>query len=267
MQFETTLAHSTVRLEVTKDDGRLIRGTGFLVRWVAPHNPVLSYVMCVTNRHLLAGAQRLSVAVTFCTSDGGPDYGNGTKVDILDIGKIALFHPNSQIDLAAFSFSAVLNSADHFGRKVFFRMVNRGDIPTDQVYSILGVADDILMVGYPDGLFDSHNNMPIVRRGITATTPALKFNSRPEFVVDVAVFPGSSGSPVWLNQPMGYEVAGTIHLGSSRRLLIGVLYAGYGTSADGEILPQAIPTIAKAASMMHLGFCIRASEIACLTRR
>ncbi len=53
------------------------------------------------------------------------------------------------------------------------------------------------MVGYPVGLWDSVNNMPILRRGSTATLLDWTYEGRQEFVIDAACFPGSSGSPVF----------------------------------------------------------------------
>lgn len=60
------------------------------------------------------------------------------------------------------------------------------------------------MIGYPNGLWDSVNNMPIVRRGTMATNISLNHNDKREFVIDAACFPGSSGSPVVLFNKGGY---------------------------------------------------------------
>jgi len=44
------------------------------------------------------------------------------------------------------------------------------------------------MIGYPSGLWDTKNNLPIVRKGITATTPYFDYNGKREFLVDIAAF-------------------------------------------------------------------------------
>jgi hypothetical protein len=72
-------------------------------------------------------------------------------------------------------------------------------------------GDDVLILGYPDGIHDSTRRDPIVRKGTLATDPSLDFsfpkhlidnwrlpNSIPGFLVDGNVFPGSSGSLVFL---------------------------------------------------------------------
>ena len=54
------------------------------------------------------------------------------------------------------------------------------------------------MIGYPDGIWDSVNNLPVIRKGITATHPHISWNGKTEFLTDIASFPGSSGSPYFL---------------------------------------------------------------------
>ncbi len=44
------------------------------------------------------------------------------------------------------------------------------------------------MIGYPNGIWDEANNMPIIRRGITATHPNFNYNGKPEFMIDAACF-------------------------------------------------------------------------------
>lgn len=52
------------------------------------------------------------------------------------------------------------------------------------------------MIGYPLSLIDKKNNLPIVRKGVIATTPTVDFNEDHGFLVDITCQQGSSGSPV-----------------------------------------------------------------------
>jgi len=57
------------------------------------------------------------------------------------------------------------------------------------------------MIGYPNGLWDHVNNLPLIRRGITASHPGVDYqiegqNGPGVTVIDMACFPDSSGSPV-----------------------------------------------------------------------
>ena len=70
-------------------------------------------------------------------------------------------------------------------------------VATPDSINNLDAVEEVLFIGYPDGLYDSVNLTPVVRRGITATPVQLDFEGQPAFLVDAAVFPGSSGSPVF----------------------------------------------------------------------
>jgi hypothetical protein len=68
--------------------------------------------------------------------------------------------------------------------------------PAQQHLDGLFAIEDVTMVGCPYGYWDSVHGFPIFRRGITASHPAIDHNGKPEGLVDVASFPGSSGSPI-----------------------------------------------------------------------
>lgn len=263
MNVEQQLSHLTTRLLVQKSNGPHT-GTGFFVAFDLGNDR--SKIFCVTNRHVLSGAQVCSMPFTFADDTDKPKFGNGATINIPDIAQSTIFHPNGAIDLAAIPMHGVFNQMLERGLNPYFRALNRQDIPDSSFFADLNVTDDVLMVGYPNGLFDQHNNLPIVRRGITATSPALDFNGKSEFVIDCACFPGSSGSPIFLHQPMGHRTKeGGIVVGGGRTILIGVLYAGPQLSVRGEIVARTIPTSqqvgVESMTMMHLGFCIRSTEL------
>jgi hypothetical protein len=103
--------------------------------------------------------------------------------------------------------------------------------------------EDITMIGYPNGIWDSVNNLPVIRRGTTATPPYVDWNGKSEFLTDIASFPGSSGSPVFLcNIGSFTDRTGGVHLGQTRLHLLGVHYAGALHTATGEIQIVTAPT-------------------------
>ena len=121
------------------------------------------------------------------------------------------------------------------------------------------------MLGCPSGLFDEVNNLPIARRGITATPlPTYSYNGKAEFLVDIACFPGSSGSPIFTypkEVPAGPQPSGTF----PGFFLIGILYAGPTISQTGEIVLTEQPNFTLE-SMMHLGLAIRSPAMLELDR-
>ena len=45
----------------------------------------------------------------------------------------------------------------------------------------LDFAEEVLVIGYPNALWDEANNLPLFSKGIASTHPAKDFNSKPEF--------------------------------------------------------------------------------------
>jgi len=64
--------------------------------------------------------------------------------------------------------------------------------------------------------------LPIIRQGITATPIWNQFNGENVFLIDAGVFPGSSGSPVFIYNHGSYPTKDGIAIGN-RLLFIGVI--------------------------------------------
>ena len=120
------------------------------------------------------------------------------------------------------------------------------------------------MVGYPNGLWDAVNNMPIFRKGSTATHPNFDYNGKKEFLIDIAAFPGSSGSPVMIFNQGGYQdKKGNVFMGKDRVILLGVLYAGLQHTATGEIIisPNLQNPVALSKIPNNIGIVLKAERI------
>jgi len=108
--------------------------------------------------------------------------------------------------------------------------------------------------------------VPVMRRGITATPPYLDFMGKQEFLIDASIFPGSSGSPVFLfNQGTWVLRNGNTNAGGFRIQLLGIVYAVALHKTNGEIVIAPAPTQARPMAVTpipnNLGLCIRASRI------
>ena len=131
----------------------------------------------------------------------------------------------------------------------------------------LSALEELVMVGYPIGLSDTRNNYPIFRKGYTSAHPAVDFNDDGIGLVDMACFPGSSGSPIFILNEGGYrDKRGNSYFGRSRILLLGILYAGPQYDARGEIVVKTIPTSKQVVEsntsiMTNLGYYIKAEEL------
>lgn len=106
--------------------------------------------------------------------------------------------------------------------QLFFKAVSYDMLATFEE-SELSVAQNINFIGYPDNRFDELNNLPLIRTGIIASHPRLDFNGGPVFIIDAQVFPGSSGSPVYIDLTYENIKNGEIVLGARNIKLLGVV--------------------------------------------
>jgi hypothetical protein len=154
--------------------------------------------------------------------------------------------------------------------KAFYRALDPRIIPSEQQLEELSAVEEILMIGYPNGLWDAVNNYPLIRRGITASHPAVDFDVEgvATTVIDAACFPGSSGSPVLLHNAGTYsDKKGNTTVGT-RTMFLGVLFSGPVMQADGKIVIRDIPTalgpVPQISLMLNLGYIVKSKELAAL---
>jgi hypothetical protein len=175
-------------------------------------------------------------------------------------------HPDHNVDLCAMPFQPILSEAETQGKSIFYYPIDNSFILSKADLEELSAVEEVLMIGYPNGLWDDVNNLPLIRRGTTATHPAVDFQGKSTNVIDVACFPGSSGSPVLIvNEGGTYTTKSGTFTGYPRVVLLGVLFSGPFITAQGEIVIETIPTSQQPISltrlMIHLGYIVQAKEI------
>lgn len=255
------LPHTTSRIVAARADGSTSVGTGFFF-----NTPVKGGQMTLlfTNKHVLKNASSARVFFSRAGSDGNAQFGQFNSWNVEDIGNVTVGHPDDDVDLMAFPVGGILNEMTKEGTPAFFRAFDATQIPSDDVISELTAIEDVLMIGYPTGLWDQANNLPIIRRGITATPYARDYDGKAEFMIDCACFPGSSGSPVMIANQGSYATDGALVLGT-RLLLLGLLWGGPQYSAQGEIVAKPVPTavvpVAVSKIPTNLGYCVKSRRI------
>lgn len=265
------LAHSTVRIECEYEDGTKGTGTGFFFRFLenpenGQHIPVV-----ITNKHVVkdpkhGDAKKGRLIMTIANEDNTPNNRDHFQVYYENFRESWRFHPDDDVDLCAMPIAPFLEGAKTKNKKLFFIALDHKLIPSGAQLEELSGLEEILMVGYPNGIWDSINNKPIYRKGVTATHPNLDYNGKKEFLIDAACFPGSSGSPVFIFNEGGYRnKKGNTYMGTSRILLLGVLYAGPQHTASGEIRIIDVPVSQKPIVLStipnNLGIIIKAERI------
>lgn len=95
------------------------------------------------------------------------------------------------------------------------------------------------MIGYPNGIIDQKNNLPIVRKGITATSYYTDFNGNKQFLADISCYPGSSGSPILvLQEGISKNKYGNISIGTSKLKLLGINSGVFLNTITGDLITQ-----------------------------
>jgi hypothetical protein len=154
-------------------------------------------------------------------------------------------HPDPNVDLCVCTFADLITNLPVPSDALLWTRIQDRLLPSNEDLESLSSVEDVVMVGYPVGPWDSVNNKPIFRKGITATHPNLPYNGKREFLIDIAAFPGSSGSPVFVyregfrvNNSNGQQVTGK----KGYFFFIGILYAGPMYNAQGQIEVRPVPT-------------------------
>lgn len=262
------LCFSTVRIETTSYEGFSYSGTGFFFNLSIDDKTIVP--LLVTNEHVVKGMNQGKFVMSECDENDNPIYTEHVVINIEEnFEEKWISHPDSEIDLCVMPVNSIIQSSQkELGKRFFYRIFDNTIIPTIQQLQDVDIAEDILMIGYPNGLWDAVNNMPIVRRGITATDVKLNHNGKREFVIDAACFPGSSGSPIILFNKGGYtdKKKGNLNWGGGRLLLLGILYAGPQLTVSGDIKIVTIPDVQeKALSISHipnnLGYIIKSETL------
>ncbi len=261
---KNVLDGTTILIETTTAEGKS-RGTGFM--FAIQTLPDEAAPLLITNKHVINSATSIKLKISLSSPAdrlkkiGVAEYTLSTGLD-----SIVLNHPSSDIDLAAINIATILNDLTESGYQGYGTMFAESDLPTEEIFGSLGLADEIVMIGYPTGLSDEKHNLPIVRQGTLASDPRIDFNGHRHFLIDCACFPGSSGSPIVLKRCTYSSIDSgftTFHQRPSK--LLGILYAGPTHTSKGTIviskIPGSLDDYTEVSQMINLGYVIPSHHI------
>jgi len=260
------ITYSTVRIECEYSDGTSGTGTGFFFQFLKDEATGRHVPVVITNKHVVNQSTKGRLIFTKANSNNEPLDTQHFQVYFDNFETFWRKHPDNDVDLCAMPIAPFLTEANNRGEKLFYISLDKSLIPTAQQISEFSALEEILMVGYPNGIWDNVNNKPILRKGVTATHPNFDYCGKKEIMIDAACFPGSSGSPVFIFNEGGYrDKRGNMYMGASRVILLGVLYAGPQHTAQGDIQIVNVPTGQRPITISkipnNLGLIIKADRI------
>ena len=252
MKVETIteqLLFSTLRIVAPRDGKPDSIGTGFIVNheWTDDRKGAI----LITNRHVVDNTIRGHV--TFTLVDGSKDdsvplLGKAITVNLSEDGWRWTYHPSDHIDIAALPLSPIVNHLGSVGKMPFYKGIPTDIIPSQDMLESLDAVEEVLFVGYPSGIYDQANNLPMFRKGITATPLYIDYESKPLFLIDASVFPGSSGSPVFIYNNGSWSTRDGRLMSGRRTWFLGVLASVYQREEERLLRLQEISAAVSASN-------------------
>lgn len=259
MSVAEELLYSTVKITAYASGNVSSTGTGFFISFA--NNGEYCIPALVTNKHVIKNIDLIQIICHLDNNLGEPS-GKFITLDIIINDKSVVYHPDCAVDLCAINITNLITQAINKGTPIFYKCLDLALIPDTDDWQYFDAIEEVTMVGCPKGISDEVNNLPIIRKGITASSLANLYNGKQEFMVDMACFPGSSGSPIFLYDKCGYldRKTNKYHMDKGRIHLVGILYAGPLINNNGQIILAQPPQV-RVAAMMHLGNAIRSTEL------
>ena len=204
MAFEHEMAYITAKIDVELPNGTKSIGTGFF--YGAPLNDGTNrqIILLISNRHVFGNPQgKLTINLNRKGVFSRPDFGNMITFNLDRFEDLYFVHPILEVDLAC----VVVSDISHMG--AFYKLVHADALkPID--YEKVALGSNVIFVGYPENRYDVVNNLPLIRRGSIASMPNVDFNGKGQIVIDAQIFPGSSGSPVFVSWEGQYSLLGVV---------------------------------------------------------
>lgn len=227
-------------------------GSGFLYR--IPFGKDNTMIGIITNKHVIVGQDSLRITLPFGK--------NGVEYTLVGMKEECTFHSDVDVDLVFIPITNVVQDIfNNTGSIPNIKLLSKENLllPTD--YDFLNVIENILVMGYPNGLWDSENYRPLIRTGITASDPRLDYQGKKEFIIDAEIIGGSSGSPVFISLSVNdYSRLDSIPEHNRVVKILGVNRAVFIREHQGELTQVTSNVILKGVPI-GLGVCIKSEEI------
>jgi len=183
------MMQATVEVEQALPDGRHTIGTGFLINDPTPDGRPRTVL--VTANHVFERMPGAEAHIGYRVQDKDGGWRYDPQPITIRTGKSELWRHNTAHDVAVIEVKAPAIFAK---AAIPLSLLAGGD--TFAKYDI-GPGDEMMVLGYPQGLSANSAGFPILRSGRVAS-PIEAADASPTFLLDFRVFPGNSGGPVFI---------------------------------------------------------------------
>lgn len=268
--IEHALTRNTVQiLAGASADHLTSTGTGFLYQVTHPGTN-LAKVLIITNKHVVRGAAvvRFVLSAAPAVADLDDSHQPKGRIDQAVVHPLAdnlLVHPDPEIDLCGIDITIPYGHLLQSGQQLRSMTLTSDWLLDTSDRRSLPDIQQTLVIGYPNGLWDAFNNMPIARRGTTATHALARYSGKRNFLVDVAAFPGSSGSPVFAYESPMYRLSDGSFAPGTKTALIGVVWGVIERTIEGEMkaveIPAALGHVPVVKASLNLAIALHADAV------
>lgn len=247
----------TTRIDSTNADGKVSCGTGFFLNIHQDNDS--STPILITNKHVVKDTVQWRIRINQDRS-ANPLLSPYVTVDRREAW---VMHPEPDVDLCAIPMRGILDELTQSGIPIAFEALSKDVMPNADELNGFTSLEDVIVIGYPNKIWDSLNNKPIVRKGITATSVHVNYEGKNEFLIDTAIYPGSSGSPVFVVN-IGIFSDGEEGVSFGDRIaLMGVVHSVMNHTASGKVERMPINQLESVSLFVpnHLGVVVNYTKI------
>jgi Trypsin-like peptidase domain len=201
----------TTPIEVKFANGQITRGSGFFYNRLAPPGSKtadaepqwrkVDRLFVVTAKHVIQ-PKRLNQIEYFSfdirVRSGDHAEFHPIRLTAKQLGERLHLCKNDEVDVAVvdvydlFSAETKLLIEEKIGL-LGYSGANQYDVPGVSPIDVRP-GDDVVVIGYPLGFYDTFNKLPVLKTGLLNTPVGTKYNGEDAFLLDFKYYEGSSGS-------------------------------------------------------------------------
>lgn len=192
IELNTILMRSTFELV-----GNGSIGTAFILGRPGTESPTRFYYVLVTAAHVLEQMNGDEAALLLRKRDKDVYQKGLFKIQIREKGRPRwVKHPHADIAVMYVRLPDEMDLA----------LLATSYLATDEILTQFEIhpGDNLLCLGFPNGLAANDGGFPILRSGRIASFPLLPTSKVKQFLFDFNIFSGNSGGPVYLVDSMRY---------------------------------------------------------------